>query len=76
MPSDIAEGFEGGSKKEIIQFLYVAQGPSGEVRDQLEVCFELGYINKENLGAILSQTRDLLNQLNAVISWTKKRIRR
>ncbi|MCK4403963.1 MAG: four helix bundle protein [candidate division Zixibacteria bacterium] len=73
--SNIAEGFERGSKKEFIQFLYIAKGSLGEVRSQLQVCFELGYINKENLNSLLSQSYDLSNQLGAFISSIKKRIR-
>ena len=60
--SNIAEGFERGSKKEFIQFLYIAKGSLGEVRSQLQVCFELGYINKEDLNMLLSQSYDLSNQ--------------
>ncbi|KPL00749.1 MAG: hypothetical protein AMJ90_07745 [candidate division Zixibacteria bacterium SM23_73_2] len=73
--SNIAEGFERGSKKEFIQFLYIAKGSLGEVRSQLQVCFELGYINKEKLNTLLSQAYDLSNQLGAFISSIKKRIK-
>jgi len=73
--SNIAEGFERGSKKEFIQFLYIAKGSLGEVRSQLQVCFDLGYINKDNLTTLLSQTYDLSNQLGAFISSIKKRIK-
>jgi four helix bundle protein len=43
--SNIAEGFERGSRKELIQFLYIAKGSLGEVRSQLQVSSGLGYIN-------------------------------
>jgi four helix bundle protein len=39
---NIAEGFERGSKREFVQFLYIAKGSLGEVRSQLQVSFELG----------------------------------
>ena len=73
--SNIAEGFERGSKKEFIQFLYIAKGSLGEVRSQLQVSYELRYINKENLNSLLSQSYDLSNQLGAFISSIKRKIR-
>jgi four helix bundle protein len=71
--SNIAEGFERGSKKELIRFLYIAKGSLGEVRSQLQVCFELGYVNRDGLSMLLHQTYDLSKQLGAFISSLKKR---
>jgi four helix bundle protein len=73
--SNIAEGFERGSKREFIQFLYIAKGSLGEMRSQLHVSYELGYMKKENLNMFLTQCYDLSNQLGAFISSIKKRIR-
>jgi four helix bundle protein len=73
--SNIAEGFERGSRKEFIQFLYIAKGSLGEIRSQLQVCFELGYVNKDKLNALLSRTYDLSNQVGAFISSIKRRIK-
>ena len=42
--SNIAEGFERGSTTEFIQFLYVAKGSCGEVRAQLQIANDQGYI--------------------------------
>ena len=42
--SNIAEGFERGSRREFIQFLNVAKGSTGEVRSQLYVALDQQYI--------------------------------
>jgi four helix bundle protein len=44
--SNIAEGFERGSRVEFIQFLYIAKGSCGEVRAQLQVVADQQYITQ------------------------------
>ncbi len=43
--SNIAEGYERGTKEELIQFLYIARGSCGEVRSQLYIAYDLNYIS-------------------------------
>lgn len=45
--SNIAEGFERGTKNEFLNFLYIAKGSAGEVRAQLYVALDVGYLNLE-----------------------------
>jgi four helix bundle protein len=42
--ANITEGFERGSKREFVRFLYMARGSAGEVRSHLYVAKDLDYI--------------------------------
>jgi len=45
--SNVAEGFERGSRSEFHQFLVVAKGSCGEVRSQLYVALDAGYLSED-----------------------------
>ena len=45
--SNIAEGFERGTKSEYLNYLYIAKGSAGEVRAQLYVAYDAEYVNME-----------------------------
>ncbi|KKU50528.1 MAG: S23 ribosomal protein [Parcubacteria group bacterium GW2011_GWA2_47_10] len=45
--SNIAEGFESGTRQEFLNYLYIAKGSAGEVRAQLYAAFDIGYLNIE-----------------------------
>jgi four helix bundle protein len=49
IPSNIAEGAARNSKKEFIQFLYIALGSAAELETQLIVAKELDYIKDLNI---------------------------
>ena len=72
--SNIAEGFERGSKKEFIQFLYRAKGSAGELRSQLYTTLDLGYIDRAVVQGLLTQVVSLSRQLSAFISSIKEKI--
>lgn len=45
--SNIAEGFERGTKQELLNYLFIAKGSAGEVRAQLYVALDANYLNIE-----------------------------
>ena len=45
--SNIAEGFESGTKQEFLNYLYIAKGSAGEVRAQLYAAHDIGYVHIE-----------------------------
>ena len=44
IPSNIAEGNARSSQKDMVHFLYIAQGSRAELETQLELCELIGYI--------------------------------
>ena len=64
--SNIAEGFERGGNRELIQFLSLAKGSIGEVRAQLYVALDAGYISKQTFNELhesATRTSQLLGGL-------------
>lgn len=62
--SNIAEGFERGSKTEFIQFLYIAKGSCGEIRAQLQIAQDQKYISKIEYERLYEDSK----QISAMIS--------
>jgi four helix bundle protein len=45
--SNITEGFERGTQQEFLNYLFIAKGSAGEMRAQLYVALDTGYLNIE-----------------------------
>ena len=60
--SNIAEGFERGGDKEFLQFLAMAKGSCGEVRAQLYIAADQGYLSQA-LFEKLSNNADEIGRL-------------
>ena len=60
--SNIAEGFERGGDKEFAQFLSMSKGSCGEVRAQLYLALDQGYISQSDF-ELLSQAAIEISQL-------------
>lgn len=57
--SNIAEGFERGSNKELIQFLYIAKGSLGELRSQIYLAYDAKFINEDEFLKLIQNCLDL-----------------
>lgn len=65
--SNIAEGYERGSKTEFIQFLYIAKGFCGEVRSQLQIAGDQGYLTEKECDDARAICRHLSSMLSNFI---------
>lgn len=71
IPSNIAEGFERNSINQFIYFLIVAKGSAGELRTQLLIAKNQGYISEEEFGKINSEAMELSKKLGSFITYLK-----
>ena len=67
--SNIAEGFERGSNKEFIQFLFIAKGSAEEARAQLCIALDLGYIEKGIFDCLNAELLSISRQLSGFIQY-------
>jgi four helix bundle protein len=72
--SNIAEGFERNSKKEFIQFLYIAKGSVSELRSQLYVALDMGYINNNEFQELFTKTKELSKVIFGFIKYLRSAI--
>lgn len=70
--ANIAEGFSRNTKKEYVQFLYVARGSLTETINHLILIKDLGHCNKELFESLNSEYEILSKQINSLISIIKK----
>jgi len=57
--SNVAEGFERGGRSQFHQFLSIAKASCAEVRSQLYVALDVGYLNQNNFRELLLQAEEL-----------------
>jgi four helix bundle protein len=67
VPSNIAEGFERTSQKENMVFLSYAKGSSGELRTQIYIGIDIGYIKKEIGEEWLRELIEISSMLSGLI---------
>jgi len=75
IPCNIAEGFERGSKKELIYFLFVAKGSAGELRTQIRLAKDLNIINGKESSELVGRCELISRQISAFIANIEKRLK-
>ncbi|MBA2481695.1 MAG: four helix bundle protein [Planctomycetes bacterium] len=66
--SNIAEGNDRGTSREFRQFLIIARGSCGELRAQLYVASDLGYLDEGRFTELTTQASVLSKMLSAFIA--------
>ena len=71
IPSNIAEGKSRYSKREFLQFLYIAKGSCAEVETQLIIASELKYIDVKTLNSVLEKCDHISRMIMSLIKGLK-----
>jgi four helix bundle protein len=69
--SNIAEGYEREGTKEFLQFLSVAKGSAGELRSQLYVALDQGYLTESVFEELTSLSREISCMLTGLMTYLR-----
>ena len=72
IPSNIAEGIERESNKDCIRFLQYAKGSCGELRTQIYIGIDIGYIDHKIGKEWIQETRELSAMLVGLVRSKQK----
>ena len=70
--SNIAEGFERGSNKDFIRFLYQAKGSCVELRTQLYIAKDLNYLTEESFNYLFDKAMRTTELIAGLIRYLGK----
>jgi four helix bundle protein len=68
---NVAEGFERGGDKEFVQFIAIAKGSSAEVRAQLYVALDQGYIDQETFDRLSASAIQINRMLSGLMKYLR-----
>jgi len=66
--SNLAEGFERGGRAEFHQFVVIAKGSCAEVRSQLYIALDAGYISQQDFDMLYQSAMELSRILGGLRS--------
>ena len=71
--NNLAEGYERGSDREFVKFLYYSKGSAGEIRSLLNIAVELGYIDGKKYLELKEASIEISKQISNFIKYLAKR---
>ena len=69
--SNIAEGFERSSDGEFARFLTIAKGSAGEVKSQLYVAYDQGYLDENGFNELFKEVDETARKIGSLISYLR-----
>ena len=69
--SNIAEGFDRKSDKELSNFLPMARGSSLEVQNDLYIALDLKYISEEEFKKMYAEVKKIAKQINGLMTYLR-----
>jgi len=67
IPSNLAEGDERGSNKDAVRFFYYAKGSLAEIQTQIEIAYEIDYLEKQTLNDLEDKCKIIGKMLGSLI---------
>jgi four helix bundle protein len=74
--SNIAEGFDSQTNRSFCKYLASSRGSAAEVRAQLYLALDLGYISKSDCATLISRCVSISRQLTGFMAYLKRTARR
>ena len=69
--NNIAEGFERKGDKEFSQFLFIAKGSCGELRAQMDIIMDQGYVKDAPYKSIRNKSEKLNSMISNLIKYLR-----
>jgi len=69
--SNIAEGFDRRSDKELTNFLSMSRASSSEVQNDLYIALDLKYINQSEFNQLYQEAKKIAKQINGLMTYLK-----
>ena len=70
--ANVADGYERGGNRELIQFLYIAKGSAAQTRSLVHAAKDLGYLSEEQRSSMLERLVSIGRQLGGFIRYLEQ----